>query len=137
MKLLASAISAMAVILTCASANAQDRTLTCDMNDYGSAGNSPEVRKLVPPHGVHTIEGSTAQLEGTSMSGDSQGAGSRVKIRYVGQLKDIGDVAVVYTYIKPTGIMIAKTRSLRALAWEDYFPERMAEFIITGHCTSK
>ena len=135
MRLMALATTAIVSFLICAPVDARTFTLTCDVTNYGDAGSTSGVESLVPRHSVHEVESSDAQIDGTSLIGTASDVGTRIKIRYVGQLKNIGDAEVIYTYIKSSGAMVARTRGLRTIPWDEFFPERTGQYIITGRCT--
>lgn len=134
-------LKAVAAVALCAAslagvAEARDYTLNCVMTDYGQSTRAKDITQLVPPKSTHKVRGGDADIVGTGMQGSAEDTGSRLKLRYVGELAGVGEVEVVYTYVKSTGLMIAKTRAMRTVVWDD-FPERSAKYIINGACTEK
>jgi len=116
---------------TAAAANFQ---LDCVMNDYGTARLVRGITALVPQKALHVVNTPDAAIRGTQMHGTAEDAGSRIKLTYYGKLKGVGDVVVVYTYIKSNGRMSANTRALRVIQWEQEYPERAAKYVIAGQC---
>lgn len=115
-------------------ANAVEITLTCDMTRYDSGATSG-IEALVPRHAVHRLVGTSAEILNTEFVGTADLAGSRITIRYEGSLKNIGEAEVVYTFVKSSGKMIAKTRGFRTKVWFDEDPELTGKHTISGQCT--
>jgi hypothetical protein len=130
------AVSTLAM-LTVATAEARNYQLMCVIDNYGAANRVKGMKDLVPPRATHVIEGSDTQIAENGANGSAEQQGAKLKLHYVGKLPDIGDVGVDYVYFPSTNVLIVKTLSMRAVAWADFFPERMAQYIINGHCQSK
>lgn len=127
-----------AVAALCLSpALASGQELRCVMTDYGTASAKSGLTTLVPKKAVHKISGVTARLKGAKGIGNVEVAGSKVKIRYFGTLKDAGEVEVTYTFSTSSGTMTARTRALKAVQWEEDHPERAAKYLVTGTCTMR
>ena len=112
-------------------------TLTCAMGKYPPGSRSYELEKLVPPNSTQVISGDRSQLKETNSVGIVEETETRIKLRYYGTLKGIGDTEVIYTLVKPNGLVIVKTRGLRTIVWDTMYPERTGRFEITGQCTIK
>jgi len=108
--------------------------LDCVMNNYGTARLVPGITAIVPQKAVHVVNATDVVIRDTQMHGTAEDAGSRIKLRYYGKLKGVGDVEVVYTYIKSSGRMSANTRALKVIQWEEDYPERAAKYVIAGQC---
>lgn len=133
-----SVLSVLLAIALCAQSTAgQAVTLTCEMGKYPPGSRSYELEKLVPPNSTQIISGDRSQLKETNSVGIVEETDSRIKLRYYGTLKDIGDTEVIYTLVKSTGLVIARTRGLRTIVWDNSYPERTGRFEITGKCTLK
>jgi len=131
------AVAAAVAMLAGATAEARNYQLMCIIDNYGAANRVKGMKDLVPPRATHVIEGSDTQIAENGANGSAEQQGAKLKLHYVGKLPDIGDVGVDYVYFPSTNVLIVKTLSMRAVAWADLFPERMAQYIINGHCQSK
>lgn len=123
-------------MLAAATAEARNYQLTCVIDNYGAANRIKGMKDLVPPRATHVIEGSDTQIAENGANGSAEQQGSKLKLHYIGKLPGIGDVNVDYVYFPSTNVLIVKTLSTRAVAWADFFPERMAQYILNGHCQS-
>lgn len=120
------AVAATDAMLAGATAEARNYQLICVIDNYGAANRVKGMKDLVPPKTTHVIEGSDTKIAENATNGSAEQQGSKLKLHYVGKLPDIGDVGVDYVYFPSTNVLLVKTLSMRAVAWADFFPERMA-----------
>lgn len=137
MKKTLAVLAAAALFATYGDVQARDYRLTCEMTRYDGAGTKRHIRKIVPQRAVHMIRVPEARIEGTSMRGSAEDAGSKLKITYYAKLEQVGDVEIKYEFSKNSGRIVARTRGLRVIPWEEYFPERSGKFVIVGVCALK
>ncbi len=130
----AAVLAAMLAFAASAQAQTAPTELTCEMTRYSGAGNSRDIRAIVPPRSQHIIDGSTAELRGTGAKGTVEDYGDRLEITYFDRLRRVGDVVIVYTYYRSTGRVSITTRGLRSMPWEEDYPERAGKFTISGLC---
>jgi hypothetical protein len=133
--------SALSVLLAMAfsvqATAGQAVTLTCTMGKYPPGSRSYELEKLVPPNSTQIISGDRSQLKETNSVGIVEETDTRIKLRYYGTLKGIGDTEMIYTLVKSSGLIIARTKGLRLVPYDGSHPERTGRFEITGQCTIK
>jgi hypothetical protein len=134
MKTILAVLAAVCLLATSGGAQARDYRLTCEMTRYDGIGAQRQVQGIVPKRAVHVISVPDARIEGTSMRGSAEDAGSRLRITYYARLEKVGDVEIKYEFSKNSGRIVARTRGLRVIPWEDYFPERAAKYVIVGVC---
>lgn len=113
---------------------ALDFTLTCDMSDYGEASSSSGIEAIVPRHSVHEVTDSHAHIRDTTLFGSVDRVGSKITFRYVGNLKNVGETEVVFTFIKASGKMIARTKGLRTVVWQNDDARLSGKYVINGQC---
>ena len=107
------------------------------MQAYPAGSNAVAIRNLVPVHSTHVIDGGVSTMHETGLIGQVDSQGARLKIKYFGEMKQLGDAEVIYTFLRSSGIVIARTRALRTVAWDDFFPERTGKYEISGTCAMK
>jgi hypothetical protein len=134
MKKTLAVLAAVSLLAAFGDAQARDYRLTCEMTRYDGAGTKRHIKKVVPQRAVHVISVPDARIEGTSMRGSAEDAGSRLTITYYAKLEKVGDAEIKYEFSKNSGRIVARTRGLRVIPWEDYFPERSGKFVIVGVC---
>lgn len=133
--LLRSAVTAAALIVSPGLANALE--LRCTMLDYGNASRHKGIEQLVPGKSVHRLSESTSRTKGMKGQGTLEYNGNKLIITYIGKLADVGDAEVSYTYSRNTGVVVVRTRGLRAVQWEEDHPERAGKYLITGKCNER
>lgn len=136
MKAIFALLLAMAAGVTLPSA-ASALELNCKMTDYGTAGRTSGLDSFVPRTAIHQISDTSSRIKGRKGKGTVEDLGSKLRIRYFGTLKDVGEAEVTYTYSRSTGRMTAVTRGLKSVQWEAEHPERAGKYIITGSCTAR
>ena len=131
-------VPALISLMICASASAKDFQLVCTMNTNVLGAQGVRLESIVPAHATHVVKSDHAEIAEISMQGQAANGVSRVKLNYEGNLRYLGVIYITYTYIKSTGDMIAKTKTLRANhSSGELPPESSGEFLVNGHCVMK
>lgn len=111
--------------------------LNCVMSDYGTASPNSGLDRLVPRKAVHQISNTSSRIKGWKGNGTVEDLGSKLRIRYFGTLKDVGETEVTYTYSRSSGAMTARTRGMKTVQWEEDRPEKAGKYLIAGSCTER